>query len=238
MKLAIANWKMNGNPESLMDFCEGVGQKNFANVEMVICPPAPLLAYCDPELDSVRVGAQDCHFTKTGAFTGDVSPALLADLGVEYVILGHSERREYQYESNELIAKKVAASVKNGLEPILCIGESLEQREKGEANVVVRRQLKAALEGQGLTDIIVAYEPIWAIGTGKVPTKAEVIDILLVIEKELENYVAGSKRILYGGSVNSKSCLEFSDIENLSGYLIGSASLKLEEYLSICGSLE
>lgn len=236
-KFIVANWKMNKNideaEEFLKEFILLNGNAN-ANVEVAICPPflclERVITIC--RKSNIKIGAQNCHFEKSGAFTGEVSANMLESAGAEYVILGHSERRNYFCETDEIINKKVKSALENNLKPIICVGETLEERQNGKEKEKINMQIKLALEGAGaekIREVTIAYEPIWAIGTGKTISLKdceEMFDFIrnCLISKYGQN-VAESIKLLYGGSVNEKNAKEILKINNVDGGLIGGASL-------------
>lgn len=242
--LVAGNWKMHGtqadNAALLVALRDGIAVA--AGVEVMVAPPHVYLGQVVAALadSAIQVGAQDCHSQLSGAYTGEVSPAMLADVGVRYVILGHSERRQYQAESDALVAAKFAAAQQQGLVPVLCIGETLQQREQGETQAVVRRQLLAVVDSLGVTALrqaVVAYEPVWAIGTGRTATPEQAQDVhhalrRLVAERDAE--VAVGLRILYGGSVKADNAVALFAMADIDGALVGGASLKATEFLAIC----
>ena len=189
---------------------------------------------------NIGVGAQNMYYKDSGAYTGEISPAFLKDMKVEYVILGHSERRQYFKEDDSEINKKVVAALNHGLKPILCVGETLEQREAGAAFNVIATQVKGCLtnlESRNLEDLIVAYEPVWAIGTGKTATSQDANEVIGFIRKQLReilgNEVADKTRILYGGSVKSSNIKELMNMPEIDGALVGGASLDAAEFSKI-----
>ncbi len=243
-KLIVGNWKMNGLRQSAASLVDGIltgvaGGAARDAADVVLCPPATLLAATVEQVggSAVAVGAQDCHFAASGAFTGDVSAEMIADSGARYVILGHSERRGGHGESDQAVRAKVETALAGGLIPIVCVGESAEQRRAGEALEVIEHQLSASLPdlGEGQT-LVVAYEPIWAIGTGDSATPADVATVHAFIREELAARFeeAGSRmRILYGGSVKPDNAAELLATDNVDGALVGGASLKPEDFLGI-----
>jgi len=206
------------------------------NVEIVIAPPAIyLLPLQDCLRKEIKVAAQNCYDKDQGAYTGEISPAMLADSGIPYVILGHSERRTIFGESSDFVAEKTAASIQKGLSVILCVGETLSERLANQTKEVVKSQLKPVidtLEESDWSKIVVAYEPVWAIGTGKVATSAQAqeahFDIRKFLASAVSPAVAESTRIIYGGSVSAKSCKELAAQPDVDGFLVGGASLKPE----------
>jgi triosephosphate isomerase len=243
MRLPIiaGNWKMNTTIEQAIKLVQEVRGKldKIEGVEKVLCPPFVSLSAADKLLvgSSIKLGAQNMHFEEKGAYTGEVSPLMLAGL-CEYVILGHSERRQYFGETDEIVNKKVKAALKSGLKPILCVGERLEENEAGKAEQVVTRQVKGALAGiaspQGL---VIAYEPIWAIGTGKAATGKQANTTIGLIRRIVAQLYgepfAQAMRIQYGGSVNKANITEFLSQPEIDGALVGGASLQAAEFVSI-----
>jgi len=243
--LIVANWKMN--PKSLAEAKRlfnlvKKGVKNIKKAEVVICPPFLYILNLKSEILNLKLGSQDCFWEKEGAYTGEISPAMLKDAGCQYVIVGHSERRNYFAETDEMINKKLKAVIGAKMSPILCIGESRKQREKGEAPEVLKKQIEVALEKVSSfkfqnSKVCVAYEPIWAIGTGK-PCDAEEAQkmgllIRKIISKIYNQTISKKIRILYGGSVNSKNAADYIKEACLQGLLVGGASLKAKEFVKI-----
>jgi triosephosphate isomerase len=228
------NWKMNGDPSLLSAFAALPALPS--GIEVVIFPPAPLLAAAQSAL-SVPVGAQNCFHGVAGAFTGEISPRLLSALEIKWVLLGHSERRKIFSESDALIASKLESALKENLKVIFCVGESLEERESGEMEAVLKRQLSALpaqYSGLGDDQLIIAYEPVWAIGTGKVATPEQARDAHHFIRTCLiEQGMSRDVRIIYGGSVTAGSAKEMASVEGVDGFLVGGASLKVEEFSKI-----
>jgi len=226
---------MNGNKQSI-DVIIGFLNKDGNNpaTDVVVAPPTPYLEYVRSKLDKqIGVAAQNCYKAEKGAFTGDISPAMIQDLGCEWAILGHSERRNVFGESDQLIGEKVAFALKSGLQVIPCIGEKLEEREAGKTTEVCFRQLKAITDNieQGQwSNVVIAYEPVWAIGTGKTATPEQAQEVHEQLRKWLgENVspdVAKNVRILYGGSVSAGNCRELAKKPDIDGFLVGGASLK------------
>jgi len=239
--LVAGNWKMHGSRDSVASLLgELVGSlPTTANTEVAVCPTyvhlAQALALCTDT--PVAIGAQDCSHMQSGAYTGEVAAAMLADLGCSWVILGHSERRQYHAESDNLVAAKLSAAVAAGLKPIVCVGETLEQRESGEAQNVVGAQLQGALEGQAaLTDLVIAYEPVWAIGTGLTASPEQAQEMHAFIRAclaERDGLDAAATRVLYGGSVKAANAAELFAQEDIDGALVGGAALDATEFLAI-----
>ena len=234
--LIAGNWKMHGLTEDSAALARGIraGLADLAP-EVLVCPPFTQIAAVAAILSGsgIAVGAQNCHSQRLGAHTGEISAAMLRDLGAQYVILGHSERRADQGESNTLIAHKVEAAVAAGLVPIVCVGETEAQRDADEQYAVVGRQLAGSL-GEFFAGVV-AYEPIWAIGTGKVPTVADIAAMHAFIRAELTRaQTAGSgTRILYGGSVKPGNAAQILKLPEVGGALVGGASLVAEDFLGI-----
>lgn len=241
-KLVIGNWKMNGNRAGNTALLSGIlaGLNDFG-ADCAVCVPAPYLAQCQAELQDSPVawGAQDLSVHAAGAYTGEVSAAMLVDFGARYVLCGHSERRAYHKESSELVAQKAVAALASGLTPVVCVGETLEQREAGETESVICGQLQAvldALAADDLAKIVVAYEPVWAIGTGKTATPqiAQEAHALLRARVEQKNApVAAGMQILYGGSMKPDNAKELMAQPDIDGGLIGGAALKAADFLGI-----
>jgi triosephosphate isomerase len=237
--LIAGNWKMNGLAKSLAEakaIAEGVGH---TRVRVAICPPSVLIHRMAEALSGskVLVGGQDAHWDDAGAFTGDISAEMLADSGAKMVILGHSERRDAYRESDELVAKKTQAALRQGLEPIVCVGETLKQREAGETLAVVTGQVRGSLPAE-LKDraFSVAYEPVWAIGTGLTPTLPQIEEVHGAIRAtllEMFGKEAETVPILYGGSVKPGNAAEILHAREVGGALVGGASLKAEDFLAI-----
>jgi len=242
--LIAGNWKMNGLKKDGKSLASGLGRrmKKLARpqFEMLICPPYPLLALAGDAIkgSGVKLGGQDCHVAEKGAHTGDVSAAMLKNFGAKYVIVGHSERRTDHGEKDDLVKQKAEAAIAEGLGAIVCIGETLEQREKGRTLAVNRKQLHGSLpDGANAKNTVIAYEPVWAIGTGKVATPAQAQEVHALIRKELAKALgeaeANKVRILYGGSMKPDNAAELLALPDVDGGLIGGASLKVEDFWAI-----
>jgi triosephosphate isomerase len=241
-KLVVGNWKMNGsraaNATLLSGIVAGIGG---AKAACAVCPPAPYLYQCEELLagSPVAWGGQDVSAQPSGAFTGEVSAAMLADFSCRYVIVGHSERRAYHGETSELVARKALAALGAGITPIVCVGETLDQREAGQTNEVVGSQLAAVLallDDAALRNIVVAYEPVWAIGTGKTATPAMAQEVHAQLRAQLRERSAAasdSVAILYGGSMKPDNAAELMAQPDIDGGLIGGASLKAADFLAI-----
>ena len=243
-KLIAGNWKMNGRLADGIDLAKGIAAEvkslGKSQCEFLVCPPFTILSAVKKALRGAKValGAQDCHFNEKGAHTGDISPLMLTDIGCSYVILGHSERRADHFESNELINKKAVAAHKAGLKTVICIGETLEQRDSGKTIDVCKEQILGSVpDDSTAADTVIAYEPVWAIGTGKTPTAADVEEVHAAVRKVLAKKLgkgnANKMRILYGGSVKPSNAKEFLSLPDVDGALIGGASLKVEDFMAI-----
>lgn len=241
-KLIVGNWKMNGSLAMNAELIEGI-KAGLANVDcdLAICVPFPYLAQCQQALEGtgIALGAEDVSAHAVGAYTGQVSTRMLLDFDCKYAIVGHSERREYCNESDELVANKVQRALAGGLTPIVCVGESLKEKEAGQTEEVVSRQINtvlSVLEEREVCDIIVAYEPVWAIGTGKTPTPEMVKDVHALMRELMvrKNPDAAERvRILYGGSMKPSNAEEFLKMRDIDGGLIGGAALKASDFLKI-----
>ena len=243
MRLPIiaGNWKMNTTVDEAVALVRDMlgGLEDIGGVEKVVCPPFVSLAEVKPVLEksSVKLGAQNLHFEEKGAYTGEVSPVMLAHM-CEYVIVGHSERRQYFGETDEIVNRKVKAALKFNLKPIMCVGETLGENEAGKTEEVVTRQVKKGLAGVDKADgLVIAYEPIWAIGTGKAATGKQANATIGLIRRTVgELYgadVAQGLRIQYGGSVTGANIVEFISQPEIDGGLVGGASLKAVDFVSI-----
>ena len=237
------NWKMNTTATEAEQLVFEMLEKldRIEGVEKVLCPPFVSLVAVNMMLrgSSIKLGAQNMYFETAGAYTGEISPPMLREL-CEFVILGHSERRWYFGETDEIVNKKVKAALSNKLKPILCVGERLEENEAGKTEEVINRQVTAALNGvEPVSNLVIAYEPVWAIGTGKAASgeqaSATIQFIRGVLAKLWNKSIAQDLRILYGGSVTSANIAEFISQPEIDGALVGGASLKAEEFVSIVG---
>ena len=248
-KLIAGNWKMNGLKaeavalaRAVFEKAAGVTDKPF---DMLVCPPMNVLGFvAEIPHQGVFVGAQDVAETikPNGAFTGDVSAEMVRDLGADWTLVGHSERRQYHHETNEIVKQKAVNAINAGLTTIICIGETLAEREAGQAVDVVRAQTRECVPTEATAEnCVIAYEPVWAIGTGKVPTVADVAEIHAAVRDELAKVLgaetAQKMRILYGGSVKPENAKELLNVENVDGALIGGASLKADSFWAIAETL-
>ncbi|QUJ77468.1 triose-phosphate isomerase [Sulfitobacter albidus] len=243
-KIAAGNWKMNGTAASLAMLRDLAANLPDAGPDVLICPPAPLLfrAVDAAAGTSILIGAQDCHAAASGAYTGDISAAQIADTGATYVILGHSERREGHNERNRDVRAKIEAAWAAGLAAILCLGESLEDREADNTLDIIAGQLAGSLpNGATPENTVIAYEPIWAIGTGKVPTLAQIVDVHDFLRAELTDRLGATTAddisLLYGGSVKPDNAALIFEARNVDGALVGGASLKVADFAPIIHAL-
>lgn len=233
--LFAANWKMHGNPQHLTSYCETIlPALESCPHQVVLCPPFPLLAQALmlTSGSALAVGAQNCHWEQKGAFTGEVSPYLLAEMGVRWVIIGHSERRTLFGETDETAAARAQAAQKAGLSVIYCVGESLSEREAGQTFTVLQRQLEP-LSRLSEKDLVVAYEPVWAIGTGKNATPDQVEEAHAFIQNLLSRHFGQSPPVLYGGSVKPENAQAILHTQGVAGSLVGGASLDAATFSAI-----
>ncbi|MEW6698387.1 MAG: triose-phosphate isomerase [Bacillota bacterium] len=243
-RIVIAgNWKMHKTVTEAVSFVQELKQKTADSpVEVVVCPPFTALAAVSEAIQgsNIRLGAQNMHWEKQGAFTGEISPVMLQELGVTYVVLGHSERRQYFGETDESVNKKTQAALEHGLIPIVCVGETLEQREAGTTEQVVASQTKGALAGlsaEQVAGLVIAYEPVWAIGTGKTASDEDARQvnayIRQVVSDQFGTATAAAVRIQYGGSVKPGNARGLMSQPDIDGALVGGASLKVEDFAGI-----
>jgi triosephosphate isomerase len=241
--IIAGNWKMHKTPSETVSLINELKPLvKDAQVEVVVCPPFVCLPAAKEALagSNIKLGAQNMHWEEQGAFTGEVAPGMLKELGVEYVIIGHSERRQYFGETDEMVNQKVLSAVVHNLIPIICVGETLEQREQGITGEVVDRQTRAALKGLSpdVADrVVIAYEPIWAIGTGRTASSNDANEVIGYIRKVvgevLGSQAAQQIRILYGGSVKPENAAELMQMPEIDGGLVGGASLKAQDFAKI-----
>ena len=246
-KVIAGNWKMNMLPNEAMNFISGLAPlAKDANCEVILCVPYTDLFYSllTAQNTKIKIGAQNMHWEEKGAYTGEIAPEMLTSINVEYVIIGHSERRKYFNETDETVNKKIKAAIAHGLKPIVCVGETIKQRELDLTNEVITQQIELALKDipkEKIEDIIIAYEPIWAIGTGKVATKEDANNTIKQIREKIRTLyndeVAQNVTILYGGSVKNENAKELFETSDIDGGLIGGASLKLDEFKEIIKSI-
>lgn len=246
--IIAGNWKMNNTIKESLELIKGIhyGYTSNGEIEVVVAPPFTALSkIADFLQDSyIKVAAQDLFWEDSGAYTGAIPGGLIKDAGADYVIIGHSERRQYFYETDETVNKKIKAALKYQLIPIVCVGETLAERESDQIETIIGKQLVVGLQGltpQEIQDLVIAYEPIWAIGTGKTatPDQAEEVHVFIrnLIAREFNQESADKLRILYGGSVKPSNSKELLSLPNIDGALVGGASLKAEDFLGIIKSI-
>ena len=239
-KLVAGNWKMHGSHTANAELLAGIAAAGPFAADVAVCVPYPYLSETAGALarSPIRWGAQDCSAHALGAYTGEVSVGMLIEFGCRYVIVGHSERRQYHAESDQLVADKAKAALAAGLTPIVCVGETLAQREAGETEVVVKRQLSAVIHtlGHCAGEMVVAYEPVWAIGTGRTASaeQAQAVHAQLRAQLRAATAHADGMKILYGGSVKPDSAAVLFGQADIDGGLIGGASLKAADFIAIC----
>lgn len=241
--LVAGNWKMNGTRENLDQIkaiADGLGPDLTDKIDALICPPATLLYVATAIADEtpLAIGAQDCHTEQSGAFTGDISAQMIADCLAGYVLVGHSERRTLHKESDATIRAKAEAAKAGGLVRVICIGETEAERKSGDTLKVLETQLAGSVpDGATAKDTVIAYEPVWAIGTGLTPTVADVAEAHAFVREQMKSRFAGegaAMRLLYGGSVKPSNAAELMAVPHVDGALIGGASLKASDFLAIC----
>jgi len=239
-KLIVGNWKMNGSLSANHDLLHAINAGlSSASCQVAVCVPAPYLAQGQQLLNggALALGAQDVSAHEQGAFTGEVSAAMLRDFAVRYAIVGHSERRHYHGETDAVVATKAQRALAAGITPIVCVGETLAQREAGQTAEVVKRQLAAVIHTNGhcISEIVVAYEPVWAIGTGKTATPEQAQEVHAMLRHQLlsASEYADKIAILYGGSMNASNAASLLSKQDIDGGLVGGASLKAADFLSI-----
>lgn len=239
-KLVVGNWKMHGSRPANAQLLDGIVQGRPYGCDVAVCVPFPYLSETAVALagSDVRWGAQDCSAHEQGAYTGEVSASMLHEFGCRYAIVGHSERRQYHHEGDQLVADKAKAALARGVTPIVCVGETLAQREAGETEAVVKRQLSAVIHT--LThcagEMVVAYEPVWAIGTGLTPTLEQIEEVHAAVRAAMVARLGEGGRtspILYGGSVKPSNAQEILAVPEVGGALVGGASLKAADFLGI-----
>ncbi|MDH3388716.1 MAG: triose-phosphate isomerase [Gammaproteobacteria bacterium] len=244
--LIAGNWKMNGNMQSVIELVEGIKAGDPGKAKLAVCPPAVYLMKVGGMLDDsgIALGSQNVCDHESGAYTGEISAAMLKECGCRYAIVGHSERRSHYLESDQLVAARFAMAIAVGLTPILCVGETLLEREQGVTEAVVARQLDAVIELSGIGGIagsVIAYEPVWAIGTGKVASPEQAQAVHAFIRGKLaavDSEIAKRVQILYGGSMNPSNAAELLSQADIDGGLIGGASLKADDFLAIARSVQ
>ena len=240
--IIAGNWKMHKTIAEALEFVNEVKDRvNNDKVEAVICAPFTLLKDLKQATKgtNIKIGAQNMHFEEKGAFTGEISPLMLKELDMDYVVIGHSERRQYFNETDETVNKKVLKALEVGIDPILCVGETLEEREAGNTKDVCKVQVEKALENvskEDLAKVVIAYEPVWAIGTGKTATSEDANDVIAYIREVVANLygeLANEVRIQYGGSVKPSNVAEIMNQSDIDGALVGRASLEANDYVEL-----
>lgn len=239
--IIAGNWKMNKTIKEGLEFIEAIKGKTEGDVEVLICAPFTLLKDLKEATNgtNIKIGAQNMHYEESGAFTGEVAPANLVEIGMDYVIIGHSERREYYSETDETCNKKVLKAIEVGINPILCCGETLEEREANKTIEKVKVQIEKGLSGvskENIAKVVIAYEPIWAIGTGKTATSEQANEVIAYIRnvvKDMFGDISQEVRIQYGGSVKPANVAEIMSMSDIDGALVGGASLKADDYLGL-----
>lgn len=234
MKYIIGNWKMNGSIEELQRRIE-ILETVKTDHRVIICPPFTML---NVKSDRIELGAQDISMHDHGSYTGEVSGQMIAQTGAKYVIVGHSERRKYHNETNEMVRAKAEQAIANGLIPIICIGETVEEKNAGKTAEIIERDLRGSMPTDVKSEIMVAYEPRWAIGTGVIPTITDIGNAHKLIADILESIGLGGTAILYGGSVNAENGPDIMATPNVDGALIGTSFLKMETFVPIIESVE
>lgn len=241
--IIAGNWKMNKTIKEGVEFIAAIkDQVKDTDVEVVVCAPATLLKDLKLAADgtNIKIGAQNMHFEESGAFTGEIAPAMLKELDIDFVVIGHSERRQYFAETDETVNKKVLKALEVGIGPILCVGETLEERESGKMKDVVKVQIQKAfadVSAEKAAEVVVAYEPIWAIGTGKTASSADANDMIAFIREEVvalyNDNVSEKVRIQYGGSVKPANVEEIMNESDIDGALVGGASLQPDSFVQL-----
>lgn len=228
---------MNGSPAAMNDMIGGMANIETSN-KVIICAPYPFICCHDHQNTRFEIGAQDCSAHESGAYTGEVSAKILSDFGTKYVIVGHSERREYHNEDNNVVREKAAAALAHGLTPIICVGETMAEKEAGKTMDIIESGVRESIPSDVKGDIIVAYEPRWAIGAGLTPTSDEIMTAHKLIADTLESLGLAGTPVLYGASVNGANAKEIMSIPNVDGVLVGGASLKPDSFIPIITSME
>lgn len=240
--IIAGNWKMNNNIKESLELIDNIKSYDLAsNIEKVVCVPFTDLKDVKKAIKDtdIKLGAQNMHFEESGAYTGEISASMLKEIGIDYVIIGHSERRQYFNETDETVNKKIKTAIAHNIRPIVCVGETLEQREANEEKNIVKMQLEGAFEGLKVEDIdtlVVAYEPIWAIGTGKTASSEDAKDMIRFIRetiKDLYGNISEDIRIQYGGSVKPSNIAELMGTGEIDGALVGGASLQADDFVKL-----
>lgn len=235
MKIIAGNWKMNGSKELLSEMLSKLSEISTNN-KVVLCVPFTMLKDSD---NYVSLGAQDVSFNQKGAYTGEISASMLTEAGAKYVIVGHSERRQYHNETNEIVCKKASQAISEKIIPIICVGETMEEKQAGKTLEIIEKGVRESVPSDCSADqVIIAYEPRWAIGAGITPTSEEIAQAHNLIANILSDMGLANTPILYGASVNGKNAKEIMSIPHVDGVLVGGASLKPDDFVSIITSIE
>ena len=233
MKLIVGNFKMNLLKEDINNYLNVIKDKDFSNV--VFCPSnIYLTSFIESNLNT---GSQDIGFMENGAYTGDISASQLKSIGVKYTLVGHSERRKY-YHDSDYVNKKISSAINNDIIPILCIGETKEERDNNLTNIRLKEEIDKAFNNiSNLSNIIIAYEPLWSIGTGLIPTNNEIFETISYIKEYVKSQYNFDVKVLYGGSVNNNNILELESVNNIDGYLVGGCSLDTNKFLDLINKI-
>ncbi len=234
MKIIAGNWKMNGSRDALKNMVQDLASVNSEN-KIILCVPFTML---DVKSDRVAIGAQDVSAHANGAYTGEVSAKMIADTGAKYVIVGHSECRQYHGDTNSIVRQKAEQALANGLVPIICVGETMDEKQAGKTMAVIESGVRESIPTDVNTDIIIAYEPRWAIGAGLTPTSTEIAEAHTLIAKTLSDMGLTGTPVLYGASVKGNNAAEIMSISNVDGVLVGGASLKSDDFIPIITSVK
>lgn len=234
MKIIAGNWKMNGSRDALKNMVQDLASVNSEN-KIILCVPFTML---DIKSDRVAIGAQDVSAHAHGAYTGEVSAKMIADTGAKYVIVGHSECRQYHGDTNSIVRQKAEQALANGLVPIICVGETMDEKQAGKTMAVIESGVRESIPSDVNTDIIIAYEPRWAIGAGLTPTSTEIAEAHTLIAKTLSDMGLAGTPVLYGASVKGNNAAEIMSISNVDGVLVGGASLKSDDFIPIITSVK
>lgn len=235
MKIIAGNWKMNGSCAVLKEMAEAL-KKVITDNKIILCVPYTML--CCTKAENFALGAQDVSVHDKGAFTGEVSANMLAETGAKYVIVGHSERRQYHEETNSIVRQKATAAINAGMIPIICVGETMDEKQAGKTMAVIESGVRESVPSDANTDIIIAYEPRWAIGAGLTPTEAEIAEAHKLIADTLSSMGLSGTPVLYGASVKATNAAEIMSIPNVDGVLVGGASLKPDDFIPIITSVK
>ena len=234
MKIIAGNWKMNGTRENLESMVQALSSVDTEN-KVVLCVPFTMLC---TNSGNIALGAQDVSAHTHGAYTGEVSAKMIADTGAKYVIVGHSECRQYHGDTNSIVRQKAEQAIANGLTPIICVGETMDEKQAGKTMDIIESGVRESIPSEVNTDIIIAYEPRWAIGAGLTPTSDEIADAHTLIAKTLAEMGLGGTPVLYGASVKGSNAAEIMSIPNVDGVLVGGASLKSDDFIPIITSVK